>query len=493
MGGVPWSEGDDPTIHDRIQRLHGALSSETQSVRAEIDAHLLAFYVDRERPNPLLVLTREHTFHYHALPDLMKFMRKSIACNDWTLSTTAVFMAPFCLQIKRQINKRTPMQSTRCERAALLNLLHGLLLGLYPYNLKHMTFDHRVRVAGEIHKLLTGDSDKQKAFIVQNEPLLLVAMIEYLANVIPDFCPVEEQLVIRNIQCRYSLNQLCENFRAAAMEVILDSPNMWERLNRLATVSLPILLRQLKMNNHKFCRRACLPMRIPTTVWATLSDFAFYDTMMGLHHVPVSGCNMIAQIKITRPDLTFAELQAVEYFWNSVFMCSLPSNIVMNQMEVLDQLGSCSVHQRSFTQLHVCLPCALRTKTSMLAQKFAYNCTTGMLQCATCSRKVTPINMLGRILRVKSNSYYLCTKCLHPVMWDGTNTFDQCSHCIKPQAPQHMSTCAVCTHKAVETARNVLQVEKLKLVQVPLCYVHARMFIPTLAYDLRSLANDLHG
>jgi hypothetical protein len=423
----------------------------------------------------------------------MKYMRQSIANNDWTLTTTSVFMAPFCLQIKRQINKRNPMQTTRCERAALINLLHGLLLGLYPYNLKHMTFDHRIRIAGEIHRVLTSSASKQTQFIVQYEPLLLIAMIEYLANVIPDFYPVEEQLIIRSMQCRYSLNQLCENFRSSAADVILSSSDVWQSLNSIASAQLPILLRQLKMNNHKFSRRGVVSVRIPASVCTTLSDYDFYDKMMSLRHIPVTGCNMIAQIQITRPDMAFADLQAVEYFWNNVFICPLPANIVMKQMQVLDSLGSCAVHQRSFTLLHVCLICALRTKTSMLLQKFAYNCTTSMLQCAACSRKATQINMLGRLLRVKSNSYYLCTRCLRPALWDGTNDFNQCSHCAKPATPQNMAVCAVCNHKAVDAMRNVLHLETLRMVQVPLCSQHSRSCIPSAVYDLRSLANDLHG
>ena len=418
----------------------------------------------------------------------MRFMRQSIAYNDWTLSVVAVFMAPFCLQIKRQISKRTPTVSTRCERVALINLLHGTLLGLYPYNLKHMTFDHRVKIAGELRKVMTSDASTQTQFIVNYEPLILFGMIEYLANVIPDFCPVEEVLLIKTMQCRFSLNQICENFRVCAMDCCAS----WPELNSLALTQLPVLLRQLKLNNHKFCRRPYTPPRMPTVVWTTLTQDHFYDTLMAMQHVPITGCNTIAQVKITNPTMTFHELQAVEYFWNNVFVCSLPKNIVMQQMTALDQLGSCSVHQKSFTVIHVCLLCNLRTKTSMLSQKFAYNCSSGMLQCATCSRKATPVSLLGRVLRVKSCSYYLCTKCLRPVLWDTVNTFHACSQCTLQPKAQNMSQCAVCCHKAVDAIENILHVDSLKLVNVPLCSMHSRACVRSLTYDIKSLANDLH-
>ena len=490
MGSVPWSEGEGKPIPEHVAQLHDALSSETASVRAQIDAHLLAFYVNKKNPNPLLVLTRHDTYHYHALPDLMRYMRRSIAYNDWTMTTVSVLMAPFCLQIKRQMNKHTPTRSTRSERVAIINLLHGLLLGLYPYNLRHMTFDHRVKIAGELHRVMTSDAAFQAQFIVDHEPLLLFAMIEYLSNVIPDFCPVEEQLLVRSVQCRYSLNQICETFRVSCMELILRPGRMqWGAINNLAIAQLPVLLRQLKINNHKFCRRPYVCPRIPPTVMSTLTEC--YDTLMGMRHV--AGCNMIAQIKITEPTMSFHELQAVEYFWNNVFVTVLPANIIMQQMDALDRMGACSVHQASFTVLHVCLLCALRTKTSLLAQKFAFNCATSTLQCATCSRKATPIHMLGRVLRVKTNSYYMCTACLKPALWEPGNSFHSCKNCTKQQQPQNMAFCAVCDHKAVDAAANVLHLETLKMVRVPLCALHARVCMSSTVYDLRSLASDMHN
>ena len=491
MGGVPWSEGESKptTITKHVAELHEALSSDRASVRTQIDAHLLAFYVDGKNPNPMLVLKNEDVYHYTALPDLMRYMRDSIANNDWTQTAVAVLMAPFCLQIKRQMNKQTPAKSTRSERVAIINLLHGLLLGLYPYNLKHMTFDHRVKIAGEMHRVMTSDSARQTRFIVDNEPLLLFAMIEYLSNVIPDFCPVEERLLIRSIQCRYSLNQICETFRASCMDVILKPGRMqWAAINDLATAQLPVLLRQLKINNQKFCRRPYVCPRIPQSVWSTLTEC--YDTLMGMRHV--AGCNMIAQIKIINPDLSFDELQAVEYFWNNVFTSVLPGNIIMQQMEALDRVGSCSVHQASFMRIHVCLLCALKTKTSILSQKFAFNCTSSTLQCATCSRVATPVHMLGRVLRVKSHSYYLCTSCLKPALWEAGSSFHTCKNCIQQQQPQNMATCAICDHKAVDAAANILHIETLKMVRVPLCSLHARMCISSTVYDIKSLVSDLH-
>jgi hypothetical protein len=383
-------------------------------------------------------------------------------------------------------------------RAALLNLLHGLLLGLYPYNLRQMTFAHRVRVAGAVRALLTGTPSEQRAFIAAHESLLTFAMIEYLANVVPDFCPVEEALLIRSVQCRYSLNQVCEAWRLAAMDRIptrrggADAP-MWTALDDLASSHLPVLLRQLKANNHKACKRP-KPPRLSPALWAVIADNSFFDRLMAMPHIPITPCNMIAQVRAVAPSMPFEQLQAVEFFWNAVFVCQLPANILAQQEEALTRIGSCAILQRSYTLAHVCLRCALRSKTTIADQKFAHNCVTRALLCAACSRPVTAIHLLGRLLRIKDTSYFLCPSCLRLTVWDGVGNFTSCSRCRAPPPPPRAATlCHACDHKAVYAVRGVLDTNRLEVVSLPLCSRHAKSCVlsRSTVYDLPMLERDL--
>jgi len=185
--------------------LHGLLKTDCGAARARIDAHLLACWVSAKSPDPWLVLARSDTFHYHNLPDLSPYLRQALSSGDWSSNVVCSFMAVYCLQLKKQ--KRVFQSTALGERAALSNILHCLLLGLCPYNTSCMDFRQRVLITGELREVLV--SDRQLEFILENDSLIQFAVVEYLANVLPDFLPVEDALLVRGVQSRFSVNQVC--------------------------------------------------------------------------------------------------------------------------------------------------------------------------------------------------------------------------------------------------------------------------------------------
>lgn len=467
------------------------LSTDCGAARSRIDAHLLACWVCPERPDPLLVLSSQDTFHYHNLPDLSKYLRRALAVGDWGSNIVSSFMAVYCLQLKKQ--KRAFENTALVERVALINLLHGLLLGLYPYNTRHMNFEHRVRIAGSLRVAMVSGS--QLDFILRNEGLVQIAVVEYMANVLPDFLPVEDAMLVRGVQSRFSINQVCENFRTLATPLLdgaLDDDDMWRQLAELATSQLPALHRQLKVSNLKLVRKQS-PQRVPGFVWSTLATTGFYESLLDLPVMPVTGSNMIAQIKLLFPDFTFAQLQTVEFLWSNVMLSVLPRQTADQQRETLAAHGSCEIYQRSLTSIQACLPCALKSKNSLLTQKFAYNCAENSLQCATCSRTATKVNMLGRVLTVRDVSYYLCAGCLQPTPWKGDVSC--CSMCEKAPPRQDMTMCVACGKKAVEVINKVLDLDSMRLTYTPLCFQHAKYCVMSKStlYDTRSLMKELYG
>jgi len=467
--------------------LHGKLSTDCGAARARIDAHLLACWVNPALPDPLLVLSRSDTYHYHNLPDLSKYLRQALSSGDWGSNIVTSFMAVYCLQLKKQ--KRCFKETSLVERAGLINLLHGLLLGLYPYNTRHLNFEQRVKVAGALRVALV--SGAQLDFILKNESLVQFAVVEYLANVLPDFFPVEDAMLVRGVQSRFSVNQVCENFRVLAMAAVQDT-DMWSKLTELASLQLPALHRQLKVSNLKLVRRQAA-QRIPAFVWPILTSEGFYDALLDLPVMPVTGSNMIAQIKLLFPDFDFAKLQAVEFLWSNVALSLLPQQTVDAQRKALRSHGSCQIYQRSLTTLHACLPCALRSKNSLLTQKFAYNCASDTLQCATCSRHTTPVHMLGRVLAVRDVSYYLCAGCLKPTVWKGD--VSKCQGCEKKPERQDVSVCVACNKKAVEVIHKVIDLDTMRLAVTPLCFQHAKHCVVSRStvYDTRSLMRELYS
>lgn len=471
----------------RLERLHASLCLDQSAARAAIDAHLLACYISAGAPDPVLVLPRACTYHYHNLPDLTRFLRKGLTTGEWSSDLVRSFMAVYCLQLKKI--KRTYKSATLYERSALMNLLHGLLLGLYPYNTRHGTFEERVRIAGSVRALMTGPN--ALAFIESHESLFQFAMIEYLSNVVPDFCPVEEEILVRHSQYRFNVNQVCENFRAAAFPVVA-SATMWDDLNGVAASLLHSLYRQLKVSNLKLVRRYMSP-RTNLSLVNVLAQDQLFERIMQLPYMPVTTINMIAQIKLLCPDLTFQQLQAVEYFWESVFFSLLPANVVAMQRARLDEQGSCELHQRAVQCVYVCLPCAMRSKGSVLGQKFAYDCIERRLHCAACSRAVVPIQLLGRVMTIRDVGYYLCTGCLRPTVWQGD--LARCAACEPRPERSCMTTCVACNRKAVEVIHKVLDLDALRIVYTPLCYNHAKASVlsHSTVYDVKSLMLELAG
>ena len=497
VGGVPWSEGDDPTVPERVERLHQMMAADPVLARPQIDAHLLAYYVSSSKPSKLLVLRREDTYHYHNLPDLTRFLRESVAASNWSGSLVAMFMAPFCLQVKRHVNRRIPTQAPTTHRCALINLLHGLLLGLYPFNLQHATFSQRARVAGQVRALLCSDADKQMTFLFRHEALMVFAMAEYLANVLPDFCPVECHLLVRTPQARCSLNQVCETFRIAAMNLNNESPvEWWSELNTMAGRQLPILLRHLKTCNFKLGHTSMPCQRIPSFITATLAREDFMEILMTMPLMPVTSYNMIAQIRLVNPSLSFVELQTVECFWNNIAIYPMPNVILDMQKALLFTKGSCSHTQDAFVHVYICLPCALGTKNSALTQKFAFHCllkpNAKNILCSQCSRPATRINLFGRLLRIRDTSYHLCHYCLRSTVWTGA--FDRCARCRPVPKPASLTQCSACDNKAVDVIKKVLDIEHLRLVPIPVCGRHAKRCImsQSTVYDVKMLVRDLH-
>jgi hypothetical protein len=483
VGGIPWcSEGlEDPLVH--LRELHAKLSTDNGEARARIDSYLLASYVSPKRPEKLFVLAHEDTFHYHNLPNLTYYLVQALATGDWGNNLISCFMAVFCIQVKKQ--KRNFQLSSLVEKASLINLLHGLLLGLYPYNIHHGTYEYRVTVVGAIRKVLTSDCPIK--FILEHDSLIQIATVEYLANVVPDFLPVEEAILTGGAQSRFGINQVCESFRAAAMPFI-EKENMWKHLNELATSYLSSVYRQLKVYNAKVNRRV-YHTKVSNCMWSTLSDAIFFEKLMELPQLSFAGSNMIAQIKILTPDLSFTELQTIEFFWSNVLLSNLPKNSYSRQLQQLEKYSSCQIYQKALSYLNVCFPCALKSKTTLLTQKFAYNCAQNILQCATCSKKISSVNMLGRILKVRNINYCLCQTCLKPTIWTGS---EKCQQCMQQSDLTDLSVCTICSKKTFEVIYKVLDLDALRIAHTPLCFQHAKHGVASQStvYDTKSLLRE---
>ena len=467
------------SIPERLAMLHTLLPQHPVLARQAIDAHLLASWVCASNPPSICVLDPRDVFHYNNLPNLVPILRQCLVSNTWESDILGSLMSPFCLHINRTLRPQYLIPSTRTTQTAALNTAHGLILGLYPFNVRHAAYERRVALVGWLRQGMTAPDRTE--FVRRNESLLTLSMMEYLANVVCDFCPVEEALLVRHGQCRFIVNHLCDAFRHDAEDIPLDE------LDARAAQSLASVMRQLKLCNHRPCKR--------TSGRSQTRKVSNEDIGHALDTPPVSfgSSNIVAQIQLVRPDLGFEQIQALEHIWSNVSVRLLPRNVYVMQLSALQMRGSCAQLQSALCAVHICMTCAMGGKPSIFQHRCAWDCASRQLVCIYCPHKpvMHRVHMLGRSLRIRGASFFLCPRCLHPTQWHaGTIPLQGCSAC-QARPPPSPERCAACDSRVIALRREIVDWENLRLTRIPLCHRHAKASSRSALYDLRSLQDDV--
>ena len=423
--------------------------------RALIDCHLLSTYYN----NPIYKLQPPNTYHYHNLPDLTHHLRDALTHRNFNWNLVSATMGIFCLQnkLKRCYINSLPM----CERKALVNIIHGLLLGLYPYNVQHGHFQHRCAVAAKLRELMISN--------IHYEHLTQLAMVEYLSNVLADFCPAEYQLLVRSPSSRATINQLCDTFRQT--HTTLD----FEALDAAAHDTLFNIQRYLKQMHVKLYRKT-------TPRYMKVTDHVL-NTALSLQYIEFHP--QLSQIYVLS-EQPLATLQGIEFVWQNCTIMFLPHSLYEQQTRIMESFSASQTLQTTKCTVWFCLFCALTNKRDILQHKSSYDAFDGHMYCHKCDRRQISVNLLGRVLRIKSTSYSLCNKCLAPTIWG-----EPCKHCVVESKPIPI-VCLICENKHVVFTRMVLNVKNLRIEPVYLCSKHAKHNIKasTTVYDLDMLIAD---
>ena len=346
-----------------------------------------------------------------------------------------------------------------------------------------------VQVAGSVRALLCADEPAKARFIEGHEALMTFAMTEYLINVVCDFCPVEEALLIAKPCARFTINNLCDALRQrgeACME--LPPAERWEALEAVAKESLPQLQRQLKICNARRVRRA-----VGVQKGAAKLTPELLSQTLDMCVVRPGAHNPVAQVKVLEPSLSFAEIQCVMELWRAVSVHWLPKWLRDQQEAILEQRGSCRMLKASIQRIHICLMCTMTKRSTGLNRGCSLNCRTGALQCEECRHPMQPINMVGRVLRVHGNCHFLCPRCLRPTRYAGT--LETCERCMPKPPPTERSACLVCQSKNAVQTREIVDVRALAIQQIPLCARHAKACVQSrrTVYDIQTLERDLYA
>ena len=411
-----------------------------------------------------------------------------------------------------------------------INTLLGLLLGLYPQCSKRPGFNMRVRIMLAVRVLLTSSTQVQTEFILKHVSLLRLAMVEYFANVLDLYCPVEYQLLQRHVNisayvnlCRSScdlfrINNLSDNIMQQDTNVSLD----WARLDSLAYKMTDKIIRstrvETKLVNYVEVHHKSIKKLVSSDVYkqpAMCDEFLsivkncavaccqddhsyLYQRMLSDGECSSPASALREMIKSSTLDLNLV----VSDIHSIVQVTMLPANFVLEQIRTLQRLYELDPIQLFVAcKKRICLHCVLRIAPKQFALEeringnVRMNLDTDDIFCNRCmsSAHMLSIDLIGRVLRINQQYLYMCVHCggVHEWRADGCDLLkcpNEPKESLRLRAVLHDETrdtkitkpgsrkcrthCFVCAKLCTGNGLWLLHVAAMRMVHFDLCSTH---------------------
>jgi hypothetical protein len=465
------------TIQARIALLHSRLKDD-YTVRAQLDCYLLAIDYSRFSPPEWMVLDYDNTFHYWNLPDILHVVRLTLIGMCPSQYIQKLFNMFLCGKRYRRLITTNDLG---CQlSAAMVNVLHGLVLGLYPFNERRQDLEKRAWLAGRVRELLV--EGKHVQFIAAHPQLMCLALIEYIVNVIDDFCPVEWGLIGMTSSGKSQCLSACEMFRetvvTAAFNCRVTVDGFWSKLESECGAVVNSLV--------KFFRAATLFQHHPRLVSSHSSEYLPIAISSKVIH---NSTSLFGQLKAAYPDISYREAESLEEIWTTVYMRRLPAYTTLKQMETLEKASICEYRERELHTFPICLACCLK-RVDVLKGLFRYDCVSCDLVCNECmtTENVVHVNLLGRVLYVRDRVVVLCEKCLKPRYWDQVCGCD----CVDTATA---ACCFMCSNHNVFASKDIVDWDRLQMRTISFCYKHTLSFVMSenTVYDMKTLQAEMKG
>ena len=267
----------DVELDNELRELHGALAAGDRGAQLEIDRRLHAAAAadggwlqdasTQRVPLAWLYTLPEDTVQYARLPDVLRVLTRGVARQSWADGPLAMLVHNALPCLKRGRLFATPLGTAPLSdvvATCCLGVLHGTLLGLYPECAKRPLFGVRRDAVVRLRALATGAQEARDAFLRGVPNLLRLALMEYLANAVSDFCPseVEQYLAPPALAVFRALcTNTCDAFRTEALQG--DAGWGWAALERQAGVLVDRLARTCKPRP----ARAAAPVARTLAAW----------------------------------------------------------------------------------------------------------------------------------------------------------------------------------------------------------------------------------
>eukprot|EP00960_Hanusia_phi_P061526 764867-Hanusia_phi.AAC.3 len=481
-GGVRFCR-EDPELDRELRCLHSRLRRGEGAAQLLIDARLMACWIARTSPEfyaavprEALVLHPAAAYHHKSLPDIGRFIVQSLVQREWKsdLIVNVVCNSMPCLK-RNRVTFVDRARFAHPHATVLINILHGLLMGLYPNTAKRPSFGCRVRVAGELRRLMTSGLAEQGAFLHANLSLLKLAVMEYVWHMACTHMSTEHD-AIRKVHGMPTFLEVCPNICDGFRQEHLQSGAWdWAGLNEHASAAVDRCVRTCKFR----MGRLQAP-RDERGKWRRIAQDQLY--LFGVAremHATTSPGVLWSLYHPCFPGLSVADFATIEHIHARCRVYPLPCNLVARQAAMLlDRYGDDHAQFTNVMKVHICLRCSNKLTEGCVSAKLRLCMATGNLVCTSCGvpDTVVSVNMLGKVLVIQNSTYYLCPACglCRPWGFDGTEfSCLECRHAARPAPRRSRSRRCLCCSKTNNLERTTLLLPSLCVrVQVTLCSRH---------------------
>ena len=506
---------DDPEIDTVVHQLYDIYTRDPGiEVQIQIDRYLFAasseLVTECGGDARMCVLMESQVPCLFNLPDLVYILRHRLTWGSWANAlqeTVCRYTIPGMQKSRWVTRKRKPSASESAAQTTdvtetkptaasgkvdgslglrnctnetpltgvYINTLMGLLLGLYPQCSKRPGFNMRVRILRAVRVLLTSSTQVQTEFILKHVSLIRLAMVEYFANVLELYCPVEYQLLQRHIDikayvnlCRSScdlfrVNNLSGNIQKQKTHTSLD----WTLLDSMAYKMTDKIIRSTRVEaklinyievHHKSIKKLVssdiykqpalcdefLSIVKDCAVACCQDDHSYlYQKMLSDKSVStgqvtgqVTGRSVQDSPRRSHDSVTdlsgsdsaremirnsTLDLNLVVSDIHSVIQATmLPANFVLEQIRTLQRLYKFDPIQLLVAcKKRICLHCVLRIAPKQFALEELINGNVRMhldtddILCNRCMScaHMISIDLIGRVLRINQQYLYICAFC----------------------------------------------------------------------------------
>jgi len=421
-----WFCKEDPIMNHYLKKMHDDLKYGLANSQVMIDRSLVSCWIAKKHPqmycsipNEARLLHPSVTYHHSTLPDIGRFISQSLIQKDWKSNLILNVICNSIPCLKRNRVAFLPAQSfVHPYSSVLVNLLHGLLMGLYPNTAKKPSFHQRVRCASELRRIMTSSLQQQADFLYSNLNLLKLAMMEYVWYACNHFLVTEKE-VICNVQGMQTFFDICPNVADAFRQETLQKDWTWERLDEVALMCVDRCVRTCKFRSGRNS-----PSKDTIMKWKRINDDMdhLFDAAKEMHCVNVNG--LLWKIYHEQyPDLTVEDFHIIDHIHSRCKVYPLPCNLTAMQCSTLLKRFSADHFQMdNMMKVHICLKCCNKLNGFTVSSKLRLCMQTNELRCASCGLKnsIVSVNMLGKILVIQGTSYILCPCCGMFKRWNYT-------------------------------------------------------------------------